>query len=113
MSSPELDKSHDEIVSELRERIAELEANDRFRLVVESAPNGIILIAPSGRITMVNQRAEELFGYTREEFSELRIEALVPDRFRRAHGSLRKDFLTDPISMHSCKRDMSSPSRSL
>ncbi|MEM1441130.1 MAG: ATP-binding protein [Verrucomicrobiota bacterium] len=95
MSSREK-QPQDPVVLELKKRIAELEANDRFRLVVESAPNGIIVSSPEGVITMVNRRAEEMFGYTREEFLGLRIDDLVPDRFRGKHGSLRESFHGDP-----------------
>ena len=92
MSFQEEQKSQDRVISELQQRVAELEANDRFRLVVESAPNGIILASPEGVITMVNQRAEELFGYSREEFVGLRIDELVPTRYRGHHGGLRDSF---------------------
>ena len=96
MSFQEEQKSQDRVISELQQRVAELEANDRFRLVVESAPNGIILASPEGVITMVNQRAEELFGYSREEFVGLRIDELVPTRYRGHHAGLRDSFHGDP-----------------
>lgn len=88
--------SQDKLIDELRRRVAELEANDRFRLVVESAPNGILVAAPGGEITMVNHRAAELFGYSREEFLGLQIDDLVPERYRSHHGGLRGDFHGDP-----------------
>lgn len=87
----------------LRARIAELEAevteqsqNERFRLVVESAPNGILVVNKEGRIILVNHQAEILFGYTREEFEGLRIESLVPSRYREGHVKTRAQFHQAP-----------------
>lgn len=73
-------------------------ANERFRAVVESAPNGIVLAAPGGSITLVNHRAEEMFGYTREEFMKLSVDDLVPSRFRGAHPKRRESFHSNPKS---------------
>ncbi|MEM0967715.1 MAG: ATP-binding protein [Verrucomicrobiota bacterium] len=70
--------------------------SDRFRLVVESAPNGIIVANDTGRIVMVNERAEELFGYDREEFLTKGIEDLVPTGIRGGHGVNRERFHADP-----------------
>ncbi len=99
--------SNDEIAP-LIERIAELEkqlrqapGNERFRLVVESSPNGIIVADTSGAIVMVNRKSEEMFGYLRDEFMELSIDSLVPARYRKNHGSLRNKFHQD-----SCPRSM-------
>jgi PAS domain S-box-containing protein len=38
-----------------------------FRQVVESAPNAIVMIGPTGRIEIVNAQTEQVFGYTRGE----------------------------------------------
>src|SRR6185369_5375868 len=41
-------------------------AEERFRLVVEAAPNAMIMVGQEGRITLVNSQTEKLFGYARE-----------------------------------------------
>ncbi|HEY4210784.1 MAG TPA: PAS domain S-box protein [Steroidobacteraceae bacterium] len=71
---------------------------DRFRQVVESAPNAMVMINSSGNIEMINAQAERLFGYPREELLGESIEKLVPDRFRRAHPGLRGSFFLKPVS---------------
>ena len=38
---------------------------ERFRQVVESAPNAMVMISRSGNIEMVNAQAERVFGYER------------------------------------------------
>src|SRR6266403_2417712 len=61
---------------------AQKEAQDRFRLVVEASPNGIVLVNARGHIVLVNACVEKLFGYGREELIGQGIELLVPERFR-------------------------------
>lgn len=71
---------------------------ERFRRVVEFAPNAIVMINALGKIEMVNAQAETLFGYGREELLGRSIELLIPERFRRNHPELRQSFLEDPRS---------------
>jgi PAS domain S-box-containing protein len=71
-------------------------AEERFQLVVESAPNALLMVNREGRISLVNSQAEHLFGYPREELLGATIESLVPERFRRSHGNHRADFFTAP-----------------
>jgi len=74
------------------------QSEERFRRVVESAPNAMVMIDASGRIDMVNAQAERLFGYRREELLGQTIEMLVPERFRGHHPGLRRSFYADPNS---------------
>jgi PAS domain S-box-containing protein len=68
---------------------------ERFRRVVEAAPNAMVMINSAGLIEMVNNQAERLFGYDRAEILGRPIEALVPTRFRTGHPQLRSAFFTD------------------
>jgi PAS domain S-box-containing protein len=67
-----------------------------FRLVVEAAPNAMVMINQAGRIAMVNAEAERAFGYSRAELTGQPVEMLVPDRFRGHHPDLRKTFFAAP-----------------
>ena len=71
---------------------------DRFRQVVESAPNAMVMISDKGIIEMVNAQTERVFGHTRKELLGQPIEMLVPERFRSAHPGLRGSFFTKPLS---------------
>ncbi len=73
-------------------------ANEQFRLMVESAPNSIILIDFSGKIVMVNKQTEDLFGYSRNELIEKKMEILVPKRLKAHHPKLRNGFYKSPKS---------------
>jgi PAS domain S-box-containing protein len=70
-------------------------AEERFRLAVEAAPSGMILVNSDGRIGLVNAHIERLFGYTREELVGQRTEVLVPKRFRTKHPGLRTNYMTE------------------
>lgn len=70
-------------------------AEERFRLVVESAPTGILMVDRSQLITLANRKAEELFGYSRAELLGQPIEILVPPRIRRQHASYVQHFFAE------------------
>ncbi|MBI2255100.1 MAG: PAS domain S-box protein [Proteobacteria bacterium] len=67
-------------------------SEERFRLVVEAAPNAMVMINARGEIEMVNAQAERVFGYTRAELLGRPVEMLVPERFRGHHPALRNSF---------------------
>jgi PAS domain S-box-containing protein len=64
--------------------------------LLESASQAIISIDRSGRIILANRRAEEMFGYTRAELEGARIEILLPESRRAAHGREREDYFARP-----------------
>jgi PAS domain S-box-containing protein len=82
----------------LRNNLALEESEERFRLVVESAPNAIVMIGANGLIEMVNAQTERVFGYTRDELLGKPIEILVPERYRPNHPGLRESFFAAPVS---------------
>lgn len=67
-----------------------------LRLVVESAPNALIMVDAHGTIALVNSQAEDLFGYTRVELLGKPIEMLVPERYRTQHSEQRSGFFHHP-----------------
>jgi PAS domain S-box-containing protein len=72
------------------------ESEERFRSLVESSPNAIILTDENGIIRLVNRQTEMLFGYQRYELIGKTIEMLLPGRFRENHVHYRHDFYNDP-----------------
>lgn len=69
-----------------------------FRAVVESAPNGVVMVDSAGIIVLVNRETERLFGYARSELLGSSIDALVPGRFRAQHPRERDEFFGNPHS---------------
>ena len=84
------------IEEELKKLGSEKKAEERFRLVVEAAPNAMIMVGKGGKITLVNSQTEVLFGYQRNELLDQKIEMLVPERFRGNHPGHRDSFFADP-----------------
>jgi PAS domain S-box-containing protein len=71
-------------------------AEERFRLVVESAPNAIVLVNQEGKIKLVNSATEKLFGYSSEELTGKTLEMLAPGRFKEIHPQFRDKFNAAP-----------------
>src|ERR1051326_4042319 len=71
-------------------------AEERFRLVVEAAPNSMIMVNDRGLISLVNAQTERLFGYTRSELLGHPVEMLVPAGYRASHPDLRNSFFQQP-----------------
>lgn len=68
----------------------------RFRDLLESMPDGIVIVNLTGRIVLVNTQAERLFGYERRELRGQLIEVLLPPRFRGGHIGHRMNFFGQP-----------------
>ncbi len=60
--------------------------------LIDSAPDGVIVVQDGGRIVVANRRAEALFGYSHGELLGMSIEDLVPEPFRRHHIDHRSDY---------------------
>jgi PAS domain S-box-containing protein len=88
--------------SDITERKATEEAlrqsEQRFRLIVESMPNAIILVNAEGAIVQVNSQCEKSFCHHREELVGQPVEVLVPERFRAKHPGYRAGFFASPLA---------------
>ncbi|HVJ52637.1 MAG TPA: histidine kinase dimerization/phosphoacceptor domain -containing protein [Aliidongia sp.] len=73
-------------------------SEERFRRVVEAAPNAMVMVGSGGLIEMVNAQAERMFGYGRAEMLGVPVELLVPHRFRGGHPEKRRSFFQAPVS---------------
>jgi|GEM_PF-1080619 len=92
-----LQRAHDDLADRVREGTEEIarlfdalqiEINERtwvqeqFRVAVESAPNGILILNQEGRIVLLNAHVEQIFGYGREELLGRPFELLVAEKYR-------------------------------
>ena len=98
-------------LSRLRSRIGEMERSEKARRkhqeelartkamyegLFEFAPDAIIVVRQDGIITRVNRQAEALFGYPENELLNLRVETLLPERFRERHREHRGAYTAEP-----------------
>lgn len=83
--------------SALKEQIAQRQkAEQKFRGLLESAPDAMIIANQAGEITLVNSQTEKVFGYAREEIIGQKVEMLIPERFHQHHPGHRASFFTEP-----------------
>jgi PAS domain S-box-containing protein len=68
----------------------------RYRKLLHAVPDAILEVDPEGRITILNEAAERMFGYTRAEFFGLNVETLVPAAMRSGHAKHRSSYAEHP-----------------
>lgn len=76
----------------------ERRAMDRFRQLLESAPDAIIEVDADGTIVLLNGITEQLFGYSQEELLGQSVERLVPDELRERHARHRAKYAANPVT---------------
>src|ERR1700693_4232154 len=68
----------------------------RFRRLLEAAPDAIVIADRQGRIVLVNAQTERIFGYQADELAGQQVEILVPESLREKHTGHRADFQAQP-----------------
>ncbi|MBI1921775.1 MAG: EAL domain-containing protein [Geobacter sp.] len=83
--------------TELIERGAQrlMQSEARFRSLLESAPDGMLIVNAGQEIIMVNGQFEKLFGYDRSEVLGKPVGILVPPRFVQ-HGEYMTGYFDSP-----------------
>ena len=64
--------------------------------LVDAAPDGIVMADERGSILFVNRRAEEMFGYGRNELLGRSVEELLPEPLRQVHRTHRTRYRAEP-----------------
>lgn len=72
------------------------ESERRHRDLLETAPDGIMVVDGQGTIRMVNERLVQMFGYPRAELLGKQMEALVPTHLRERHAAHRESYVDAP-----------------
>jgi len=70
--------------------------DNRYRRLLECAPDGIVEVDGAGRIVFLNSQAEQLFGYRRVDLLGKSVELLLPEKFRQHHTAHRKRYGDHP-----------------
>jgi PAS domain S-box-containing protein len=73
------------------------QGEEKFRGLLESAPDAMVIVAGDGAIVLVNTQTERLFGYNREELIGQPVEVLIPQPMRAKHVQQRNDYFANPL----------------
>lgn len=66
--------------------------------LIESCPDGLLLVDADGRIVLANPIAGKLFGLTEDELVASSVEDLVPPEFRASHPRRRAAYTASPTT---------------
>lgn len=72
-------------------------SENKFKSLLESAPEAIVIVNKDGIIELVNAQTEKLFCYPRNELVGKKIETLIPARFGNKHIKQRSDYFSNPV----------------
>jgi PAS domain S-box-containing protein len=70
--------------------------DNKFRQLLEAAPDAIIVVDQSGTIVLANSMTQKNFGYHIDELLGQPIEVLVPERYRQPHIGYRQGYFNEP-----------------
>lgn len=80
-------------ISERKKAENALSSSERkYRTLVESAYDSILVANDKGLIVLANKRLCEQFGYEIDELINKPIETLIPERFKNTHVSIRENY---------------------
>jgi PAS domain S-box-containing protein len=84
------------VTSAIRDATDRKKANQKFKGLLEAAPDAIVVVNHAGRIVLVNSQTERLFGYARAELLDQEMEILLPPQYRERHPGHRNRFFSEP-----------------
>ena len=73
-------------------------AENKFRGLLESAPDAMVIVNEKGNIQLINKQAEKLFGYSSEELINKPTGILFPERYFELTKEFSNDFFSKPSS---------------
>lgn len=71
-------------------------SEERFRGLLEAAPDAVVIVNQEGEIVLVNDQTEMMFGYERSDLLGKRVEFLLPERFHMEHIEHRMEYQSAP-----------------
>lgn len=75
-----------------------VESEKKFRGLLESACDPILIVNGKGIIEFANRQTQESFGYESRELLGQFVEVIIPERFRLSHVEKRNQYFKHPTS---------------
>lgn len=79
-----------------RELLERKKSELKFKGLLESAPDAMVITDGNGKISMVNAQTERIFGFHRNEMIGKEVEFLIPQRFQTKHVLHREQYIENP-----------------
>ena len=70
-------------------------AEEKFRGLLESAPDAMVIVNERGRIVLANKQTEKLFGYRPDDLLGQPLEVLIPERYRSPRPGHDQHYFTN------------------
>ncbi|WP_372791225.1 EAL domain-containing protein [Paraconexibacter sp.] len=92
------DGSPQHFIAQIEDITERRRADQRFRDLLEAAPDAMVIVGQDGRIVLANTQTLRLFGYSRVDLVGQPVEVLIPERLRDGHAAHRDAYGSDPHS---------------
>lgn len=89
-------KKQADMLKRQQDRLEQTEA--WYRGIIESSPDGMLVVDESGTIILANTKAEQMFGYEKSSLTDMSVDKLVPESARGHHAALREKYMEDGTS---------------
>ena len=86
----------EELRSKARNLLAVRVAEAKYRGLLESAQDSIVVVGSDGKIKFANHQTTSWFGYSNDELVGQPIEMLVPEKYRPVHVAQRNEYIHNP-----------------
>jgi protein-histidine pros-kinase len=91
-----IERDGEVLISSTIRDLASVETSEAyFRNLLESAPDAMIIVDQAGKIAIVNDQTEKMFGYRRDKMLGQPIEMLIPAKLHKAHVEHRRDYTSN------------------
>ncbi|HEX5805084.1 MAG TPA: EAL domain-containing protein [Macromonas sp.] len=90
----------------LADSAALTQAHSLERVIIDAAPDGMLLVDQQGCIRMTNRALENMSGYGAHELVGQTLEIFLPPHIRQAHAQLMRGFFLDPTERPMGVRDL-------
>jgi len=82
-----------DVTDQTLDRVAMVKSENQLRMILETAPDSIVLMNQDGVVEDWNQAAEDMFGYTAgEAIGRTVAELIIPKQHREAHAAGLANF---------------------